>query len=91
MEARSRSLRGNSALFRSGTGREEDVVTACQQIFVRRHFENPKGTFSRCWGLFWGTLVIRCFPLALGKTRSKFKCFYYAKSHQQLCAPIYFF
>lgn len=44
MEAGSHSLRGNSALFRSGTVGKEDVVTACQQIFVRRHFENLKGT-----------------------------------------------
>lgn len=29
-------------LFQNGTIRKKDVMTACQQILVRRHFENLK-------------------------------------------------
>lgn len=31
-------------LYSEAAQSEEDVVTACQQIFVRRHFENLKGS-----------------------------------------------
>lgn len=42
-QARSHSLHETSVLLvQNGTVRKKDVMTARQQIFVRRHFEKPK-------------------------------------------------